>query len=834
MPFAAVLVFALFFAIASPAVAFDDPPISGASTTDAAITDADLQALPEALQPAAKQMLGMLKLDQEKDAAKLKAMLAAMQAQAENAPEQAKPLMKFIVKKMQARIDALQDAGGDASTAVTTDAKIDATTDAKIDATTDAKIDATTDTAEVPVTAPASAAAQVAMDSFIHSVLIGRSDLAKAAAEVLLNTQTTAAQAADIVDRGGYAERFDRAVEAARSMLEVSGLAAQVGMKVEAGRLDLARDPIRIDRAVAMLTGTLRQQTFAMRSLEASGTYAMPALIQAFTAGSSPSQELMAERAILNIGRGAVVPLSEALAMLPTMQQVRVIRVLGQIGSRIAAPWMLSVASAKNTTSDLRKVVDTALASMGVSSLDLGVMWSSLARSFIIGVDGLLPYPSEMHQPTWTYDADHGLIPKFVATNVYCDVMAQRCAAQAMNCDPNNGTALGIYLAAGLRLEAQKTPTEIATALSPTALAQAAGPMVAMQVLGLGIDIKDSGLQLQAIHAISTIGGASNLIAGGEQNPLIQSLDSANRRVRIESALAFARALPTASFPRADTVVPTLASTLREGGRPAVSVIAMQTEDRTQIEGWLRAQNFQVLASAQSANDMRTASAGRGSPDLIVVAGDPTFVNNQGLSLRSNSLTSNAMLLLAIPEQDAMRVDRSLRDDRSANLWFVGSSDATFRGAIGVLMNRASGGMPTAEQMKVLANDASDALIGIGRAGGGVFRMLDAEIALIDGLAHQQGDLRGRIAAALALVPSQPAQRALLMAALDAQDMDQTMLLLAAAESARRIGDKAEPGQVERLRKLLVESKDSQAAAAAECYGALNLGPQESIKLILK
>jgi len=39
---------------------------------------------------------------------------------------------------------------------------------------------------------------------------------------------------------------------------------------------------------------------------------------------------------------------------------------------------------------------------------------------------------------------------------------------------------------------------------------------------------------------------------------------------------------------------------------------------------------------------------------------------------------------------------------------------------------------------------------------------------------------------------------------------------------------------VDRLRALLVDGKGAEGAAAAECYGALNLGPQESIKLILK
>ena len=817
MPFVA-LALASLLAIAMPAFSQDDAP---AANTNAASADDGISELPEAMQAQAKQMLAMMKLDQQKDPAKLKMAMSALEAQMANVPEEAKPLMEFVQKKIQARIDELEAGAADTAS----DAKTDA-------APTAGASDAAPAAEPAPVAVPAEA--QQAMDAFIHSVLIGRADLAKSAAEVLLNTNVTPSQAAQIVDTGGFAERFQRALESSRAMPEVSTLATELGKKVDAGRLDLARDPARIDAAVTNLNGTLRQQTFAMRSLEAAGAYAMPALIRAFTAGASSSQELMAERAILNIGRNAVLPLCESLNGLPAGQQVRVIRVLGELGSKIAAPWIASVANAKGATSDVRQAASEAMSRMGVSSTDQNALWTSMARSFIVGAEGLLPYPAEMQQPTWRFDGDHGLMPKMVSTGVYCDIMAQRCALQAMNSDAGNGTALAVYLAAGLRLEAQETATEVASPLSPSSLVQAAGPMVGRQVLGLGVEIGDAGLQLQAIRALSKTGGPTTLVSGSEQNPLIACLDSANRRVRVEAALAVARAMPSTSFPRANAVVPTLAATLREGGHLAAGVVAMQAEDRTQIESWLRAQGFDVMGSTESASALRTAMTGHGSADLVVVAGDPTFVSNQGRALRGDALTSSAMLLLAVPEQDAVRVDRSLRDSRSANVWFLGSSGETFNGAVKVLMNRASGGMPSAEDMATLAMDSSDALIGIGRVGGGPFRMIDAEGALIDGLSRQQGDLRARIAMALALVPSQSAQRALLSAALKAEGDDRAMLLRATAESARRFGDKADPTQVDRLRALLVDGKGAEGAAAAECYGALNLGPQESIKLILK
>lgn len=812
MPFAAIA-FASMLAMAMPAFAQSDAPAEAPAST----SDEGGGELPEAMQAQAQQMLAMMKLDQQKDPAKLKAALAALQAQMETVPDEAKPMLQFIEKRIQARIEELEAAS--------------ASEDApKADGAANADGAAPAEPTAVPVPVEA----QQAMDAFIHSVLIGRADLAKSAAEVLLATTITPAQAAQIVDGGGFADRFERALEASRAMPEVSTLAVDLGKKVDAGRLDMARDPVRIEAAVSNLNGTLRQQAFAMRTLESAGSYAMPALLRALTAGRSASQELMAERAILNIGRNAVLPLCEALSGLSAGQQVRAVRILGEIGSKTAAPWIASVAGAKGATTDVRQACTEAMARLGVSSTDLSALWTSMARNFIVGTDGLLPYPAEMQQPTWRFDADHGLMPKLVTTPVYCDIMAQRCALQAMSADAGNGTALAVYLAAGLRLESQATATEVPSPLAPSSLVQAAGPMVGRQVLGLGVEISDAGLQLQAIRALTDTGGPATLVSGSDQNPLITCLDSANRRVRVEAALALARAMPSTSFARADSVVPTLAATLREGGRLAAGVIAAQAEDRTQIEGWIRTLGFDVLASGDSAAALRSGMTGRGSADLVVVAGDPTFVSNQGRSLRGEALTSSAMLMLAVPEQDAARVDRSLRDSRSSNVWFLGSSADTFAGAVKVLMNRAGGGMPSADDMRALAMQSADALVSIGRVGGGPFRMVDAEAALIDGLDRQQGDLRARIAQALALVPSQAAQRALLSAGLNAEGDDRVMLLKATAESARRFGDKADPTQVDRLRALLVQGEGSVGAAAAECYGSLNLGPQESIKLILK
>ena len=220
---------------------------------------------------------------------------------------------------------------------------------------------------------------------------------------------------------------------------------------------------------------------------------------------------------------------------------------------------------------------------------------------------------------------------------------------------------------------------------------------------------------------------------------------------------------------------------------------------------------------------------------MVVIAGSAATLNNQSRAIRADALTSGSLLLLAVGETERPQIDRSLRDDRSVNLWTQGGDASTFAGALGVLAQRAGGGDIGVERSQQLAMQAAAALTRIGQSGGGVFRMADGEIDLAAALKSQSGPMRAAVAEVLSWVPTPSAQRTLLGAGLDGTDAaEQAILLQAAAANARRFGDKADPGQVERLRTLMTGAPGPAADAAAQCYGALNLGPAEAIKLIVK
>jgi hypothetical protein len=90
------------------------------------------------------------------------------------------------------------------------------------------------------------------------------------------------------------------------------------------------------------------------------------------------------------------------------------------------------------------------------------------------------------------------------------------------------------------------------------------------------------------------------------------------------------------------------------------------------------------------------------------------------------------------------------------------------------------------------------------------------------------------VARVLAVMPTPKAQQALINAALAATQEQQIALLQSLAESGRRYGNKAEEKQIDRLRQALADAKGANADALAQAYGALNLGTDQVLKLILK
>jgi len=483
-----------------------------------------------------------------------------------------------------------------------------------------------------PATAPGEASqldgALRQLKQFLHLINIAKPEAAAELGQAMLDGGLTPAQLATVVDDDReFAIRFDTVMTRGRGMAGVNELASRFEQMLRDGRLELAREPKRIEESVALLTGTLRQQGFAKERLAAAGEYAMPMLLKTITSGNDVALEVAAIQVIESMRRYAVLPLSAALFKLDPINQRKVADILGEIGYPAAAPFLLELAQDPDATSDVKEAAARAYRRIGATSTSVTAQFAELSRRFFEGDESLVSYPTESVNNVWSFEPFGGLAPTPVPTEIFSEVMAMQMAKKSLAHDGTNGTALALYVAGDLRRENRlpdgaTDPIFGGSQYTPSFFAMAAGPSVLSTVLGLAIDRKDTELVRDVIGALAETAGATNLVSGRSgRKPLLESLRYPEKRVQYEAALAIGDALPDRTFPGDFSIVSILASAVRDANTVVGGVVAVSEEDRRQFSGKLAGLGFTTLTGASDFARFEPEIAGSIGLDLLLVAG---------------------------------------------------------------------------------------------------------------------------------------------------------------------------------------------------------------------
>lgn len=692
--------------------------------------------------------------------------------------------------------------------------------------------------------APGAAAANATdrlgqLKQFLHLVQIARPDLAAAQYEALVDSGVTASELARLVDDNDLADRFDKVMTRARGMQGLEEIAPRLEQSLREGRLELAREPKRIEEAIAMLGGTLRQQLMGRERLAAAGEFAMPQLLRAVTAGANPTLEVAAIQVIESLRRFAVMPLCAALPSLDPINQRKICDMLGEIGYPAAAPFLLELAQDTKTTADVRDAAERAFQRIGAKGTSVTAQFGELARRYFDGDESLVMYPREPLNNVWSFETFAGLVPTPVPTEVFTDVMSMLMSKRALRHDPANGRALALYVASDLRRE-NRLPSDRTdpifgdSARSAAFFAMAAGPSVNQAVIGLGLDRGDTALIRDGIDALAQTAGPGTLLdPNAGRQPLLECLRYPERRVRYEAALAIANAHPTSTFPGDFSVVPILASAVRDASTTVGAVVASSEEDRRQLAGRLQEVGLSALTGASSFAAFEPELAASSGIDLLVAQGSIDAVTEAVGAARLSPLTSAAPILVVVADADAVRTTRAFESDSGVVVWPASGSRESFVAAVDAVFAAQSGGRMAEDEALEYTIRSLDALQAIAISRSPVFSIADGERALLEALASRTGGVRLLVAEVLALVPGAAAQRRLIDAAFATSDeTEQIELLGFAAASARRFGNQAEPRQVEALAQFVSTSTGGLADAAARLYGALDLPSSKSVELI--
>lgn len=707
-------------------------------------------------------------------------------------------------------------------------------------ATTLFAVPATTVEAAAPVARQDAETPAQMLEEFIHYTSVAKPDLAIAWGEMLLDSGATNATLAEIVDAPGFdRDRLDAALERAMRVDELESLAGELMTRIEGGRLELAREGDRIDGAVQMLVGTIREQRIARERLIAAGEYAVPALLRTITEGADERLKMEARKLLADkkMGRMAVTPLCIALPNVDADSQVTICRLLAEIGYAHAAPYLAEIATDPSMPSPVTEAAAAAFEKVQGGDADVAGLYAALGQEYFSDLSSLVAYPFDPTNNVWAYDAFVGLIPTPVDTAIFNEVMAMQVSSRALDVDPTNRAALALFIASNLKRE-NELPSGVLDPIygdsdrSPAFYATVFGTSTCQDVLALALDATDTPLVRDAIAALSHTTGGSNLFSRPDRRPLLEALDYPDRRVQYEAALTLGAALPESRFSGDQRVVPILASAARSANEAYAIIVADNDENRQVERERMQRMGFTIVAAEPSLEAARTAMNDVPGIDLVVVRLDSAEAASQTIaSLQSMRETSAAPVLAVVSAVDATPMTAEYRGNPRLRVTRSVGDEAMVL-VVEELLDRAAGGRLTDTEADEYAFNSLGVLRDIAISKSPAYTMADAEPTLLSALERRDGGVRLLVAEILSYIDSDAAQQAIFDAALAASGGEQISLLDAATHSVKRFGDRADRRHVMALIDLVGNSTGGTAEAAARLHGALNRSTTESIGLI--
>lgn len=683
------------------------------------------------------------------------------------------------------------------------------------------------------------------LEDFIFYVNIANIDLAKANAQALLDRGIDPKRfLAMIEDSATLEDRFDRAYRRALMFGELEDSAAQVYRLYEEGRLARARDPNEIARNIAMLTGTPRGQILARERLAAAGEYAVPQLLDVLIQRRNPMLEAEVIRQLVRMGRQSVIPLSVALNGLDETTQEVVVRILTELRYPAALPFVTELART-TPNSTVRAAAQRAVETLGGrvdSAVSVAGLYRNLGDDYYQEPQALTSFPGEEYQLLWSFDPAIGLQPEAILTEVFHEAMAMRLAEHALGLDPTDQPTIALWIAANFSRELDQ-PADYDNPAYPVGerreamyYAVAAGATTTQRVLARALENRDTRLARLAIEALSLSAGGQGLV-GSSERALVRALSYPDRRVRYEAAIAIGRARPRESFEGSETVVPILASVIRDAGTRYAVVLASNIERQQVIRAELEGLGYTVLPPGFTLGDTMNSIAEVAGVDLLVT--DLTTESTlEAIDQARRTARLQATPILSIMSAAGYAQNAAqFEGDALTALARQGLSESQLRANVEYLVAQSSGDPITAEEAELYALEALDVLheiaVGSGGGGRGVFDVSDAAVPLIGALEETSGDVRARVADVLSYIGQQRVQVALMDAVMTADEEERLPLMSQMTDSAKRFGNMLEERQVRWLVERADSPDEAEATAAAALMGALELPNDRIVPLIL-
>ncbi|MFT5423788.1 MAG: HEAT repeat protein [Phycisphaerales bacterium] len=682
------------------------------------------------------------------------------------------------------------------------------------------------------------------LKDFIHFVRIANYDIAGAVGFELLDAGLSPTDFVDLVEGSREADRFERALVEAMRVPELEPLAAEMDRIFRSGKLARVRNPEEIARNIELLNGGLRQLKHGRERLLAAGEYAMPQLLETYLGNANPALRAQVKNLLVDMGRQAIGPMTEALAKLDASRQEQVVEVLGLIPYRTSLPYLVELHQSSSIES-VRQATARAIGRLGGNpSADVATLYASLGEAFYTEPLELTSFPDEDIQLLWNYDPGLGLIMQSIDISVFHEAMAMRVSERALELEPRDAETVALWISSNFSRQTDQAagyqnPAYPDTRRPASYYATAAGAEIGQRILRRAIDNGDTPLALQSITAIQKTAGSRAMVTNPVDGrfPLLEALGYANKRVQYEAAIGIGLAQPTQIFTGAERVVPILASAVRDAAaRTAIVLSGTDREAYDRIRGLLEGEGYSVLPPAENGlDDLAAAIAGEPSIDLVVTLLPLDRTLDSIEAGRNQPKLSVTPVLALMTGAEIEPVRRQYLRDRSIEVRRVSINDSELIASASQAVEAASGGPIGLDEAAAFANRSLAILRDLAVAGSEVLSVNDSAGILIEVVETAGGARLLDVAEVLSYIGEPRTQAAITERVIASNDADSRLALLGlVADSGKRFGNLLDERLARRLVQMAGDQNDDLATAAAAALGSLGIPNEDLVPVILE
>ncbi|MCE5266778.1 MAG: hypothetical protein LLG00_02695 [Planctomycetaceae bacterium] len=591
---------------------------------------------------------------------------------------------------------------------------------------------------------------------------LGRADLAKDYLKRVLDAKLNQTQLTELVDQLGV-----------QTFVEISGQAAlqpeakKLADAVMAANRGRSQDAERIAGLIRQLQAPSEDKRFlAVAGLQDAGVAAINPLI-AVLADPARSAEHENVRAVLaGMGRTARDALVAVFCDADAATRAQAIKTLAEMGDRRASIFLLANAQPLVKQPGTRQLSREALQQLigaAPDKAEAAAMLYKTAKAYFDGrqaVDGIVDGKVEM----WRWDrSQRRCVARTVTAAEAARTLAARFAADAVAIAPDDPQVRLLRLATMLEAAAYQKGPDCPWDDAAPALVEAreAGVSVLQRLL---VDMMAQGHPLAAAAAAQLLGelgtASTLLVEGASASPLIQAVQSPDRRLRMAAVETIVRLQPSRPFAGSSYVLDALAFFAATQGTRGALVACPSLSEARDLAGLLATAGYRTHTSFDGRELLSQASR---SADYEVALIDVTISRPTAAmllqQLRHDPRTASIRVGLIAGAGYLDRAEHVAKSDPLTKAFTRPRDDKALRWQLDQLLAIAPQDFVSLQTRQRQAARALDLLAELSRSSNGLYDLHRVQGSVMATLAAPA--LAPKAVAVLANVNSAEAQRAL-------------------------------------------------------------------------